>query len=247
MRRGVRLTYIGDGNNVAVSLALACARVGAHFTVAAPAGYELPADAVRAFEREAAGTKARLEQVREPRAAAEGAQVLYTDVWTSMGQEAEKQKRLADFAGFQLNAELLALSDDAIVLHCLPAHYGEEITKDVSRGLLGDAALARGGAGDERGDGRMRVHRIVRSLLQDPPELAVRTVMSERVSAALDGQGTKGEPLLLDGRVIFTGRAGQLDVEAPTALGAHEGEHEMIGREIDGADLEDAGSAGRVH
>ena len=117
---GVHVAWIGDGSNVAASLAAACALVGAEFVTASPEGYELP------------GT----ENVRDPREAASGAHVLVTDVWTSMGQEAEADRRRADLAGYTVDAALLALADpDAIVMHCLPAHPGEEIAADV---LYGD-------------------------------------------------------------------------------------------------------------
>jgi ornithine carbamoyltransferase len=129
---GQRVVFVGDGNNVAISLALACAMTGAHFTLAAPEGYQLPDSFAERFAA-VARKGATYSQTGDVREAATGSHVLYTDVWTSMGQEAETQKRLADFAGFCINAELVALGDDAIVLHCLPAHYGEEITRDVSR------------------------------------------------------------------------------------------------------------------
>lgn len=132
--KDLTVTYIGDGNNVAASLALACAKTGTHFRCATPKNYELPQSAVDRFAGEAQATGARLEQTHDPRDAAKDAHVLYTDVWTSMGQEEEKQQRLKDFAGFCITEDLRALGDEAIVMHCLPAHYGEEISKDVSRG-----------------------------------------------------------------------------------------------------------------
>jgi ornithine carbamoyltransferase len=132
--KGLKVTYVGDGNNVAISLGLACAKVGAHFAVAAPEGYQLPAEAVAAFEREAQSTGSRLEQATDPRQVAPGTNAFYTDVWTSMGQEEERLARLKAFEGFCITEDLCALGDDAIVLHCLPAHYGEEIAHDVSRG-----------------------------------------------------------------------------------------------------------------
>ena len=117
---GVGVAWVGDGNNVCVSLAEACALLGAEFVCAAPAGYEPPGE---------------IAGVRDPRDAAAGAQVLVTDVWVSMGQEAEREERLRAFAGYALDAELLGLADrDAIVLHCLPAHPGEEIDGDVLYG-----------------------------------------------------------------------------------------------------------------
>ena len=128
---GVRVAYLGDGNNVCASLMVACAKLGAPFVAASPEGYEVWPEAVE-LAREAGGE---VELTNDPRAAAEGADVLYTDVWTSMGQEEERERRLRDLAGFGIDAELVELAnDDAIVLHCLPAHYGEEITEDVLYG-----------------------------------------------------------------------------------------------------------------
>jgi ornithine carbamoyltransferase len=118
---GVRVAWIGDGTNVCVSLAEGCALLGAELTCAVPAGYEPSDSSIRI--------------VRNPRDAAEGAQVLVTDVWVSMGQEDERERRLRDLAGYALDSELLGLADpDAIVLHCLPAHPGEEIAVDVLYG-----------------------------------------------------------------------------------------------------------------
>jgi ornithine carbamoyltransferase len=128
---GVRVAYLGDGNNVCASLMVACAKLGADFVAATPEGYE-PDEGVVEIAREAGGS---VELTHNPRAAARGADVLYTDVWTSMGQEDERARRLRDLAGFGIDAELVGLAgDDAIVLHCLPAHYGEEITEDVLYG-----------------------------------------------------------------------------------------------------------------
>jgi len=128
---GVRVAYLVDGNNVCASLMVACAKLGAPFVAATPEGYE-PAAEVVEVAREAGGE---VELTHDPRAAAEGADVLYTDVWTSMGQEEERERRLRDLDGFGVDETLVRLAnDDAIVLHCLPAHYGEEITEDVLYG-----------------------------------------------------------------------------------------------------------------
>jgi ornithine carbamoyltransferase len=132
---GVRVAYLGDGNNVCHSLMVACAKLGADFIAATPAGYE-PSDEVVGWARaaaEAAGCT--VELTTDPRAAASGADVLYTDVWTSMGQEEERERRLADLAGYGIDEATVALaSERAVVLHCLPAHYGEEIAEDVLYG-----------------------------------------------------------------------------------------------------------------
>jgi ornithine carbamoyltransferase len=128
---GVRVAYLGDGNNVCASLMVACAKLGADFVAATPEGYEPDEGAVETA-REAGGS---VELMHSPRKAAREADVLYTDVWTSMGQEDERARRLRDLAGFGIDADLVQLAgDDAIVLHCLPAHYGEEITEEVLYG-----------------------------------------------------------------------------------------------------------------
>jgi ornithine carbamoyltransferase len=132
---GARLAYLGDGNNVCVSLMVGAARFGMRFVAATPEGYEPDSTAVNAARRAAVQMGGTVELVRDPREAAREADVLYTDVWTSMGQEEESDRRRKDLAGFQIDDALLAgASPDAIVLHCLPAHYGEEITEEVLYG-----------------------------------------------------------------------------------------------------------------
>jgi ornithine carbamoyltransferase len=128
---GLKVVYLGDGNNVCASLMVACAKLGMDFVAATPAGYRPDEEVVR-IARDAGGT---VDLTDDPSAAVEGADVLYTDVWTSMGQEDERQQRLKDLAGFGIDAELVKQAgDNAIVLHCLPAHYGEEITEEVLYG-----------------------------------------------------------------------------------------------------------------
>ncbi len=132
---GRTLTYVGDGNNVAHSLLLACASVGLGVRIAHPEGYAPDATVVAAAEARAADHGSEVLVTTDPQAAAAGTDVLYTDVWASMGQEDESAARAQVFAPFQVDADLLALaSDDAIVLHCLPAHRGEEIAADVIDG-----------------------------------------------------------------------------------------------------------------
>jgi ornithine carbamoyltransferase len=131
----VRVTYLGDGNNICHSLMVACAKLGTDFVAATPEGYE-PSEEVVGWARDAAeASGASVELERDPWRAADGADVLYTDVWTSMGQEAEGEQRLRDLADYRIDASMVAVaSERAIVLHCLPAHYGEEITEDVLYG-----------------------------------------------------------------------------------------------------------------
>ena len=128
---GLKVAYLGDGNNVCASLMVASAKLGMDFVAATPPGYRPEDEPVR-IAREAGGS---VELVEDPRAAVDGADVLYTDVWTSMGQDEERERRLRDLAGYGIDAALLATAHEhAIVLHCLPAHYGEEITEDVLYG-----------------------------------------------------------------------------------------------------------------
>lgn len=131
---GQVVTYIGDGNNVALSLAQACVRIGLHVRVASPDGYELSSAAVASVEG-LARFGATVTLFRDPREAAEGAAALYTDVWTSMGQEHEAEDRRRVFAPYQVNASLLACAGQrAYFMHCLPAHRGEEVTDEVMDG-----------------------------------------------------------------------------------------------------------------
>jgi ornithine carbamoyltransferase len=131
---GVTLTYLGDGNNVANSLLLGCAMAGMNIRVATPAGYEPDAYFVEKA-REIAKNRCEVTVTGDPVAAVKGAQVLYTDVWASMGQEEEARNRIPLFQPYQLNEQLLSCADaEAIVQHCLPAHRGEEITDEVMEG-----------------------------------------------------------------------------------------------------------------
>ena len=129
--QGLRLTYIGDGNNVCHSLMLAAAMTGVSVTVACPAGYEPDAAVLEQANRIGADRQAAFTVEHDPVSAVAGADAVYTDVWTSMGQEKETEQRRHDFRQYQLNSTLLAGAPDAIVLHCLPAHRGEEITDEV--------------------------------------------------------------------------------------------------------------------
>lgn len=131
----VRIAFIGDGNNVSASLAVASALAGAEFVIASPPGYALTADIIEAAQTWARRTGGAFEMVVRPEDAVKGADVVYTDVWTSMGQESERRSRLEAFQGYQVNEELMALAKpDAIFMHDLPAHRGEEITDEVLEG-----------------------------------------------------------------------------------------------------------------
>lgn len=132
---GRRVAYIGDGNNVLNSLLLGAALTGVHLTSAIPPAYRPPPDVVATAQRFAARTGSELTFVDRPEDAARDAEALYTDVWVSMGDEAEREAREAAFRGFQINAGLVALArPDVWVLHDLPAHRGQEITDDVMDG-----------------------------------------------------------------------------------------------------------------
>jgi len=132
---GLKLVYLGDGNNMCASLMVGAATFGMHFVAATPTAYAPVSRAVEIARDRAAESGGSVELTDDVRAAVTGADVLYTDVWTSMGQEAENERRVRDLAGFGIDAELVrAAGEQALVLHCLPAHYGEEITEDVVYG-----------------------------------------------------------------------------------------------------------------
>jgi ornithine carbamoyltransferase len=127
--KGLKLAYIGDGNNVARSLAFACAKFEMRLAVASPTGYELDTGTIEGSNQICSEC---ISQLNDPREAVKEANVVYTDTWVSMGQEEEKQKRIEAFQGFQVNAELMAIAPkNAKIMHCLPAYRGFEITDDV--------------------------------------------------------------------------------------------------------------------
>ncbi len=132
--KGLRLVFVGDGNNVAHSLMIGAAKTGMHFKLVCPKGYEPDASILRSAQQEGRKTGGSIEVVRKVEGSAKGADAVYTDVWTSMGQEAEKAERLRDFQGYQIDERLMAESPKAIFLHCLPAHRGEEVSAGVMDG-----------------------------------------------------------------------------------------------------------------
>lgn len=133
--QGVKLAYVGDGNNVLHSLLFGGAKMGMHVVAATPAGYDPLPEVVQQATQEAAKYGGSVQLLRDPREAVRGADVIYTDTWTSMGQEAEADKRRAVFPPYQVNASLLSYAQpDVGVMHCLPAHRGEEITDEVADG-----------------------------------------------------------------------------------------------------------------
>jgi ornithine carbamoyltransferase len=133
--KGLKLAYVGDGNNVAVSLLFAAAKLGMHFAIGTPPDYELNADALNLGRQFAQETGSQVVTTYDPVEAVSDANIVYTDTWTSMGQEAEQAKRATVFPPYQVNSNLLThAKSDAIVMHCLPAHRGHEITDDVADG-----------------------------------------------------------------------------------------------------------------
>ena len=132
---GVKLAWVGDGNNVANSWLQGASRMGMHLSLACPRGYWPPAELIRKTQEEAAANGGSVELMEDPFQAVKGADVIYTDVWVSMGQEAERRWRLEVFQPYQVNQTLLAAAKPtALVMHCLPAHRGEEITAEVIDG-----------------------------------------------------------------------------------------------------------------
>jgi len=132
---GLKLAYVGDGNNMAHSLMFGGAKTGMSVAIASPEGFEPKGEMVAAARADAAETGAEISTTRDPSEAAAGAHVVYTDVWASMGQEDETEKRRARFAGFGVTDALMAKArDEAIFLHCLPAHRGEEVSASVADG-----------------------------------------------------------------------------------------------------------------
>ena len=133
--KGLNVAFVGDGNNVALSLMHICAKLGANFTIANPPDYDIPQAAVELAKTFARESGSRLTFLRDPHEAVKDAHVIYTDTWTSMGQEAEAAKREKVFPPYQVNNQLVAEArKDVIVMHCLPAHRGQEITDSVADG-----------------------------------------------------------------------------------------------------------------
>ncbi len=128
--KAAKLAWVGDANNVARSLALACGKLGVHFAVATPKGYGFGDEFLSELNKECPGMN--LTLTNDPTAAVQGAAAVYTDVWASMGQESEQEQRKIDFAPFQVNGKLMAAAPkDAVFMHCLPAKRGEEVTDEV--------------------------------------------------------------------------------------------------------------------
>ncbi len=133
--KGLKVAYIGDGNNVAVSLLHICSKLGADFVIASPDGYDLKPAALQESLKFAGASGSKITTLRDPHEAVGGAHVIYTDTWTSMGQEAETEKRKLVFPPYQVNSRLVSEArPDVIVMHCLPAHRNYELTDEVADG-----------------------------------------------------------------------------------------------------------------
>jgi ornithine carbamoyltransferase len=133
--KGLNITFLGDGNNVAVSLMHVALKMGANFTLSAPEGYDMNKKALEIGSKIAAETGGKITLLRDPHQAVKNAHVIYTDTWTSMGQEAETKKREAVFPPYQVNQQIVSEADkDVIIMHCLPAHRGQELTDEVADG-----------------------------------------------------------------------------------------------------------------
>jgi len=133
--KDINVTFVGDGNNVAVSLMHISAQLGANFTMANPPGYDMPEESIAIGKKLASKSGSTIRLLSDPEEAVQDAQVIYTDTWVSMGQGEEAEKRLQVFPPYQVNEDLVAQApEEAIVMHCLPAHRGEEITDPVADG-----------------------------------------------------------------------------------------------------------------
>lgn len=161
--RGLKLAYVGDGNNVAHSLLYGCAKTGMHIAVATPSNFEPNRDIVKNAREDAKETGSTITITKSWEEAVHDADVLYTDVWISMGQEAEKKRRLMAFSGFQVDMDMVkSAKKDVIVMHCLPAHRGEEITDEVMES--GFSAVF------DQAENRLHTQKAVMALLMGPED-----------------------------------------------------------------------------
>lgn len=132
---GLNITYVGDGNNVSVSLMHVAAKLGANFIIANPPGFDMSEESIEVAHTMASESGSKIQLLEDPHQAVAGADVIYTDAWTSMGQEEEAKQREQVFPPYQVNQQLVSeANDDVIVMHCLPAHRGQEITNEVADG-----------------------------------------------------------------------------------------------------------------
>jgi ornithine carbamoyltransferase len=164
--KGFHLAYVGDGNNTCHSLIFGAAKVGAHITVGVPKGYEPDADVLKRARKDARATGAKIEVVHDPFEAVDGAEAVYTDVWASMGYEAETEKRREIFSSFRVTKKLMgAARKGAFFMHCLPAHRGDEVDADVI-----DNTSGKGGKGGtsivyDQAENRLHTQKAIMLLL----------------------------------------------------------------------------------
>ncbi|RMF90238.1 MAG: ornithine carbamoyltransferase [Nitrospinota bacterium] len=163
--RGVKVAYVGDGNNVAHSWLKGASKLGIHLTIASPPQYQPRADIVKKALEVAEQSGSQIEIITDPRVAVKGADIIYTDVWASMGQEAELETRRQVFAPYQVNQDLLqAAKPETLVMHCLPAHRGEEITAEV---IDGERSIVF-----EEAENRLHVQKAILEFLLRPEGFA---------------------------------------------------------------------------
>lgn len=156
--QGLKIAYIGDGNNMTHSLLIGATKMGMHIAVASPEGYKPAQEIVAMAQGNAVASGGSAVIVTDPAEAAVGADIIYTDVWASMGQEMEAEKRRQDFAGYQVNSDLLRYAHaQALVMHCLPAHRGEEITEEV---IEGEQSVVF-----DQAENRLHAHKAIMALL----------------------------------------------------------------------------------
>ena len=161
--KGLHLVYVGDGNNVAMALAHAAGKVGMHFTMVCPPGYEPNADLLTEAKADASSTGAEIQVSYDPKEVLSTADAVYTDVWISMGQEKESEERRRVFAPYQVNESLMDMAPaDALFMHCLPAHRGEEVTDEVVDGLQSVVL--------EQAENRLHAHKAILLALLTGPE-----------------------------------------------------------------------------
>ena len=182
---GLTVAYVGDGNNVATSLVHICARLGMHFRIATPLDYELPAPVVVKARNLAIESGSQIYETTDPHEAVRDADVIYTDTWTSMGQETETEKRKAVFPPYQVNESLVKLArPDVLVMHCLPAHRGQEITNEVADGPHSVIF--------PQAENRMHAQKAILAWLLGPPAQGSRRSPSRRPTATQAKPKAKG-------------------------------------------------------
>jgi ornithine carbamoyltransferase len=164
--KGFHLAYVGDGNNTCHSLVFGAAKLGAHITVGVPKGYEPDADVLKRARKDARATGAKIEVVHDPFEAVDGADAVYTDVWASMGYEAETEKRREIFSSFRVTKKLMgAARKGAFFMHCLPAHRGDEVDADVIDNTSGKGGKGGASIVYDQAENRLHTQKAIMLLL----------------------------------------------------------------------------------